>query len=110
MSDEDEPESYKRQVETSKRSRMPKFAAAVHFQSGFQFADRNSTPEQRAERPRKIEDAERRKVARQERERRDAEDRREREESAAEAERDRCLRREYADESLRSIRALMAAS
>lgn len=34
-----EPENYKRQIEATNRARLPKFALAVHFQSGWQFAD-----------------------------------------------------------------------
>ncbi|OZE18826.1 hypothetical protein CH256_26230 [Rhodococcus sp. 05-2254-6] len=94
-----EPENYKRQIEATNRARLPKFALAVHFQSGWQFADPDSTPQARTEREHAAAEAERRKIARQEREQRDAEDRRARQ-----------IRREHADEALRSIRALMGAA
>ncbi|MDV8076520.1 hypothetical protein R4P47_08120 [Rhodococcus sp. IEGM 1370] len=93
------PENFKRQLETMRRSRLPKFTAAVHFRSGWQFADRDSTPETRAQREREAAEAERRELARKERELQDAEDRRARQ-----------IRREQADDALRSIRALMGAA
>ncbi|WP_143545325.1 hypothetical protein [Rhodococcus sp. 15-649-2-2] len=78
---------------------MPKFTAAVDFRSGWQFTDRDSTTDTRAEREHTAAEAERRELARQEREQQDAEDRRARQ-----------IRREHADDALRSIRALMGAA
>ncbi|MFI8565184.1 hypothetical protein ACIGGF_01295 [Rhodococcus sp. NPDC078407] len=78
---------------------MPKFTAAVEFRSGWQFADRDSTPNTRAERERAVAEVERRERARKARELHDAEDRRVRQ-----------IRRGHADDALRSIRALMGAA
>lgn len=94
-----EPENYKRQLEGVLRARMPKFTTAVDFRSGWQFADRDSTPQTRAEWQRAAEDAERRMIARKARELQDAEDRRARQ-----------IRREQAEDALRSIRALMGVA
>lgn len=78
---------------------MPKFTAVVDFRSGWQFADRDSTLNPRAEREHAAAEAERREIARKAREQQDAEDRRARQ-----------IRREQADDALRSIRALMGAA
>ncbi|WP_143542104.1 hypothetical protein [Rhodococcus sp. 1163] len=75
---------------------MPRFTALVHFESGWQFAEPDSTPQRRAERRQQAQDAQR-----------DAEAERERRERDAAEQRERAEHRQQADESLSRIRGLM---
>lgn len=94
-----EPETYKRQREVLGRSRMPRFTKLVHFESGWQFAEPDPTPQQRTDRRQAAEDTKRKAAAERERRERDAADRREREN-----------RRREAAASLSRIRGLMGAA
>lgn len=94
-----EPESYAWQPLDVRARLTPEFAAAVHFESGWQLTGPDSTPAARAEKARAAAEAERKAAAEQE----------QRAQEAA-RQRERQVRREHADESLRAIRGLMGAA